>query len=288
MSWLNPKWLKNNGPIEAGTDAAVAGPFSDNSGEEITARTMRNFAYELSQVFDAWQQLTEGPVGPAGPTNQVVIGDGVNGAYLHMYYAATPATPFVSVIPGDNPVGWTDAGDVSSVGLIVVGNVTTAATTSVQITPAAVWASANPTAPPLPNGTDLVVDFAFPQATGWVVGDPLTETALNGTLLVDSTTGEIYEREGGVWILTSLVLPAGPPGPSSHPGLSNRDTADSHPASAISLLDTAGEFASSNLEDALTEVVTSIDVRRVVKMTQAAYLLLATPDPTTLYMLTTS
>lgn len=229
MSWLNDKWLRNRGPIEAGTDPVVDGPFSDNSGEEITPRTMRNFAYELQEVFDSWQTLTTG--------------------------------------------------------LISVGNVGEGPASAVTY-PVDVWVAANPGAPPLPVGTDLVIDFTFPQATGWVVGDPLTETAPDGTILIDDTTGEIYERDNGAWVLTTIVLPPGPPGPSSHPLLTDRDDANAHPASAISLLDVSGLFASGDLEGAMAETVTSIDVRRIVKMTKADYLAMPVKDTTTLYMLT--
>jgi hypothetical protein len=230
MSWLSDKWMRNRGPIEAGNDPTSDGPFSDNQGEEITPRTMRNFAYELQAVFDSWTALTAG--------------------------------------------------------LISVGNVDEGDVASAVTYPVDVWVAANPGAPPLPVGTDLVIDFVFPQATGWVVGDPLTEVAPDGTMLVDETTGEIYERENGAWVLTTLVLPAGPPGPSSHPLLTDRDTADSHPASAISLLDVGGLFASDDLEGAMAETVTSIDVRRITKMTQAQYTALPVKDPETLYMLT--
>src|SRR5215510_11863902 len=70
---LDEKWMRNHQRVEAGVEPDSA-PFSDNSSEEITARRMRNFAYEIDAIMDRWQATSQGPQGETGATGPTGIG----------------------------------------------------------------------------------------------------------------------------------------------------------------------------------------------------------------------
>lgn len=67
------KWMKSGEPphLDAG-DSLSAAPFADNSVEAITARTLRDFAYELEESLVTSPLVgPEGPPGPTGPAGPI-------------------------------------------------------------------------------------------------------------------------------------------------------------------------------------------------------------------------
>ena len=72
MTIVPDKWLKSGSPphLDAGTEPDDS-PFADNNAEEITARTMRNFAYELDvrisgAITDIINSIVNGGGGSGG------------------------------------------------------------------------------------------------------------------------------------------------------------------------------------------------------------------------------